>query len=71
MRTFEESEKSKKTVGSMIERKKGEETKKGGKVKSKQGAPIYLICLYHIYMYIISILYSTLYVYKYVIYVQK
>lgn len=42
MRTFDESEKSRKTVASMIERKKGEETKKVGKVKSKQGAPISL-----------------------------
>lgn len=39
MRTFDESEKSRKTVASMIERKKGEETKKGGKVKSKQEKP--------------------------------
>lgn len=40
MRTFDESDKSRKTVASMIEKKKGDEPKKGGKVKSKQGAPI-------------------------------
>lgn len=51
MKTFEESEKSKKTVKSMIENKKEETTKKSAKgkenkpVKSMYSSLFYFLCL--------------------------
>lgn len=52
MKTFEESEKSKKTVKSMIENKKEESTKKSAKgkenkpVKSMYSSLFYFLCLW-------------------------